>query len=178
MTAEESLLPELNSRVEKVSQGFTTRTGVYPISFTGSIDDLRQIASRSTRNGYRQCKFLSRDLDTFSDDQLNEWTKIFQEYWLTMFKTSSELNRLAADTKGEYKCALKADPPASKSFLSPGNLSFARLSLERILPIFEEDLSNASRLADRDATEQAVFHRLNFENKYLAKRLIQRPIVV
>lgn len=82
----------------------------------------------------------------------------------------AELNRKVADVNGEYKCALKSDPPSSKSFLSPANLSFARLSLECMLPIFENDLANKSR------TEQTVFHRLNFENKYLAKRLVQRPM--
>lgn len=229
---EQLSLSSLIKRVEKVQRAYVRRGGVFPVSFTGSIDDLRTIASRlnitsSTRSLAKErrsivvlprgqelpdgasIEMMCNDLSSFNDDQLNEWTKIFQEYWLTMLKTAKEL--LLWHTEPiVYRCSMKSDPCASKSFLSLGNLPFARLSLERILLVFEEDGAKPSESDDVDAkraererqqhidatadrvvkheddsstteerlyiSDSPVFQRLSFENKYLARRLVQRDL--
>lgn len=121
---------------------------------------------------------LTRDLSTFDDLELNEWCKIFQEYWLTLQRTTREL--LHRFEHGSRSSNDSTDPPASKSFLSLNNERYIALSLELIIRVFEDDKwcpGTTDSSTESDMVGK-VYRRLSFENRYLSKRIIERSEII
>lgn len=189
-----SLINRFNVQVKKYKN--ERRDMVIPIRFTGSTDDLRFIAAVKNKHPRTvgDVKFSTRefivrlrtdDLQTFTDDELNEWCRIFHEYWLTLVKSIDAFKQRAENS---FVTWATSDPPASKSFLAQTNSSYLGLSIELLLEIFEKDIYMGPRNVGNFSSDTnvnrtsydvvSVISRLSDVNRYLAKRILERPELV
>lgn len=103
------------SRVQKLKEKYQQRKGLFPVLFTGSLDDLVVIINAEdransflNRSGFQRSLYndleerqrrgsnlawRGRNLDTFSSSELDAWVRIFQEYWLNMIETLQTLEQ-------------------------------------------------------------------------------------
>lgn len=103
------------SRVQKLIEKYQQRKGLFPVLFTGSLDDLAVIMNAEDRSNsflnrsafqrslYNELEerqrngsnltWRERNLDTFSSSELDAWVRIFQEYWLNMIEALQTLEQ-------------------------------------------------------------------------------------
>lgn len=103
------------SRVQKLIKKYQQRKGLFPVLFTGSLDDLAVIMTAEDRSNsffdrsafqrslYNELEerprnssnltWRERNLDTFSSSELDAWVRIFQEYWLNMIEALQTLEQ-------------------------------------------------------------------------------------
>lgn len=103
------------SRVQKLIEKYQQRKGLFPVLFTGSLDDLAVIMTAEDRSNsflnrsafqrslYNELEerqrngsnltWRERNLDTFSSSELDAWVRIFQEYWLNMIEALQTLEQ-------------------------------------------------------------------------------------
>lgn len=101
------------SRVNKLIKKYQERKGLFPVLFTGSLDDLAVIMTAEDRSNnffnrpafqrslYNELEerqrngsnltWRERNLDTFSSSELDAWVRLFQEYWLNMIEALQTL---------------------------------------------------------------------------------------
>lgn len=102
-------------RVQKLIEKYHKRKGLFPVLFTGSLDDLAVIITAEDRSNcflnrsafqrslYDELEerqrngsnltWRERNLDTFSSSELDAWVRIFQEYWLNMIEALQTLDQ-------------------------------------------------------------------------------------
>lgn len=103
------------SRVQKLIEKYQQRKGLFPVLFTGSLDDLAVVMTAEDRSNsflnrsafqrslYNELEerqrngsnltWRERNLDTFSSSELDAWVRIFQEYWLNMIEALQTLEQ-------------------------------------------------------------------------------------
>lgn len=103
------------SRVQKLIKKYQQRKGLFPVLFTGSLDDLAVVVTAEDRSNsflnrsafqrslYYELEerqrngsnltWRERNLDTFSSSELDAWVRIFQEYWLNMIEALQTLEQ-------------------------------------------------------------------------------------
>lgn len=124
------------NRVERLRAKYEKRKGLFPVTFTGSLDDLLVVISAEDRTnsflnrpGYRpslynelavrkrigkDSSWRNRNLDTFSASELDAWVRIFQEYWLDMIETLTEIERPTLETNNATMSDTAMDGTARK----------------------------------------------------------------
>lgn len=204
-------------RVSKLREKYLQRNGLFPVVFTGSFDDLIVVANAGERatgflspggiasslystdetryeragGGAEMISWRTRNLDTFSNAELDAWMRLFQEYWLNLLETLRILSgrhtdgllnsipeRNEVSSFNEMEDELDESSTESNNSTNsplvyrprPQNKAFLGLRFEVCASIFENDLlldntKNNCRLRQNSAT------RLEIE---LANRVRQR----
>lgn len=174
-------LTTLRNRVVKQIEKYTKyRKMLIPIRYTGSLEDLRSIALRTTLPGQKASpRLLSTILTSFNIDELNEWCRQFQEYWMQMLAAYTELKRRAADPTASLESNSDEDQERL-NFLTNNDAPYLRLAVETMLSIFERD-----RLPWPEYNRQSevkiineLKSRLTAGNSYLGRRIVERPDLI
>lgn len=148
-------LPNLENRLKRLIDVYTNyRYGLIPITFTGSLQDLRSIVNCVDNRS--SVSIMTKDLTSFTDAEYNEWCRMYQEYWLI---TLQAMNELREHKLPSYSATLTRD---------------SYLSLDLLLNIFEKD-TTANPTRDNMLAVQ-MFQRMTFENQYLSKRIVERML--
>lgn len=152
------------------------RKMLVPVRFTGSLDDLRQVVGVSSF-GKAAIGSVTADLRSFDRNEIIEWCSIFHEYWLKLLRSFDELRRRVI--YHQKPSASNAEVEDARTFLSPREESFLRLSVEIMLEIFEKDrLPPSNTENDENVIAWKLAGELDFCNRYMARKILERPELV
>lgn len=148
-------LPNIENRLKRLVDKYANyRYGLIPILFTGSLQDLRNITNTVVGRSSTFMTMMTNELVTFTDEEYNEWCKMYQEYWLIMLQAVQELREHKLPS---YTTTLTRD---------------SYLALDRLLNLFERDTTGSMERDNLLASR--MFQRMTFENQYLCKRIIEK----
>lgn len=172
-------LSTLQNRVLKQVEKYAReRKMLIPVRFTGSLEDLRSIVLRTTLPGQQtSTRLLSTSLTSFNDDELNEWCRQFQEYWLNLLAAFMELKRRTVGPTNTHTNTATKNEPERLNFLTNTDNPFLRVAVETMLAVFENDRLPSPSYTVRSEKEivTEIVSRLSPGNRYLARRILERP---